>query len=534
MFIRLTVLGQQGSTPAQSSITFDASGGTIGRSMDCDWTLPDPDGLLSRQHARIFLDNGVFRIRDDSTNGVFLNDASTPLGPGRTAILHDGDHISIGNFILVVAISDTPFDDASAVDVRGSPPDDEQTPITPPWSVDPFKSPPSAEPFEAPDDWFGEDGLPDLLPDSGMEPPAEEAAVGTAEPVSPPSPARPAPVMGGAGPDRKPAAPPEPPGAARVPTGYVPFADAWSDDGEYIGVHAEEAMPAVPAEPRPKRIDTVDFAVFGPPALVPGQRQIIDVWAYPAGDFAAVKALAAEVHRDQAFGRKAGLPVWREAIIQLTLSMPEVEVLIAGDTVRWQGDPTNASFIVALPADLTTTELLGTVGLSIDGVPLGRITFVAPLEGTKTERRAGYEREFVRIRKAFASYASDERAEVLSRLQGMRAISPDLDIFLDVLSLRAGDNWEARLRAEVPTRDAFYLFWSQKAAASLWVTREWQLALAERGLDYIVPVPLQDPRDAPPPDELSRLHFNDAFLDHIAYLRLRQQSGGTPRSGPPV
>ena len=251
-------------------------------------------------------------------------------------------------------------------------------------------------------------------------------------------------------------------------------------------------------------------------------------------EIAAVKALAADVNRDQAFGRKAGLPVWREAIIQLTLSMPEVEVLIAGDTIRWQGDPTNASFVVAPPADLTTTELIGTVRLSIDGVPLGSISFVAPLEGAHAERRAGYEREFVRIRKAFASYASDERAEVLSRLQGMRAIAPDLDIFLDVLSLRAGDDWEARLHAEVPTRDAFYLFWSQKAKASLWVSREWRLALAERGLDYIVPVPLQDQRDAPPPEELSRLHFNDAYLDHIAYLRLRGQSGETSHSGPPV
>ena len=96
-------------------------------------------------------------------------------------------------------------------------------------------------------------------------------------------------------------------------------------------------------------------------------------WVMPMGSSQDVPALAADVHRDQAFGRKAGLPVWREAIIQLTLSMPEVEVVIAGDTIRWQGDPTNASFVVAPPADLTTTELIGTVRLSIDGVPLGEL-----------------------------------------------------------------------------------------------------------------------------------------------------------------
>ena len=37
-----------------------------------------------------------------------------------------------------------------------------------------------------------------------------------------------------------------------------------------------------------------------------------------------------------------------------------------------------------------------------------------------------------------------------------------------------------------------------------------------RGLKYIDPVPLVDPRDSPPPKELASLHFNDVYL---AYRR---------------
>jgi hypothetical protein len=47
------------------------------------------------------------------------------------------------------------------------------------------------------------------------------------------------------------------------------------------------------------------------------------------------------------------------------------------------------------------------------------------------------------------------------------------------------------------------------------------MALDTKGLDYIVPVPLQDPCEAPPPEALNSLHFNDAYLAHITYLRLR-------------
>jgi hypothetical protein len=94
----------------------------------------------------------------------------------------------------------------------------------------------------------------------------------------------------------------------------------------------------------------------------------------------------------------------------------------------------------------------------------------------------------------------------------MLKIVPDMDIFMDVLTLRSGDHWETRINEEIAARDVFYLFWSVAAIQSRWVEREWRTALVLRGLDHIDPVPLQPPAIAPPPAELSALHFNDWLL----------------------
>jgi hypothetical protein len=126
-----------------------------------------------------------------------------------------------------------------------------------------------------------------------------------------------------------------------------------------------------------------------------------------------------------------------------------------------------------------------------------------------------------RVMSAFASYATQDRAEVLRRVQGIEAAG--VQVFMDVLSLRAGQDWERRILENIRQNDVFYLFWSVPASRSEWVEKEWRLALKERGLGYIHPVPLADPVEAPPPPELASRHFNDLILaclrSHAATLR---------------
>jgi hypothetical protein len=48
------------------------------------------------------------------------------------------------------------------------------------------------------------------------------------------------------------------------------------------------------------------------------------------------------------------------------------------------------------------------------------------------------------------------------------------------------------------------------------VQREWTIALEEKGISYIDPVPLDSPKLAPPPPELSAKHFNEPILAFLS------------------
>jgi hypothetical protein len=124
-------------------------------------------------------------------------------------------------------------------------------------------------------------------------------------------------------------------------------------------------------------------------------------------------------------------------------------------------------------------------------------------------------------RSAFASYASEDREAVLERVAGVKAVARDLEIFIDVQDLRAGEHWQQRIEEELARRERLLLFWSARAQRSRWVDFEWRTAMRLKGAQAIDPVPLQDPRDAPPPPELAHLHFNESLLPLIEAERVR-------------
>ena len=76
--------------------TLDAGRLMIGRGAENDWVLPDSTQDVSRWHCTIDFKDGVYSVTDLSTNGVFINEAPSPLGKGRSEVLHDGDRLSLG------------------------------------------------------------------------------------------------------------------------------------------------------------------------------------------------------------------------------------------------------------------------------------------------------------------------------------------------------------------------------------------------------------------------------------------------------
>lgn len=95
---------QRDQLPNNGVFTVDAQGATLGRSASCDIVLDDPDKVVSGQHAEISLQDGVFVVTDQSTNGLFIDNDSAPLGRGVSCPLASGTVMGIGEYQLMVEL----------------------------------------------------------------------------------------------------------------------------------------------------------------------------------------------------------------------------------------------------------------------------------------------------------------------------------------------------------------------------------------------------------------------------------------------
>ncbi|HEY3731963.1 MAG TPA: type VI secretion system-associated FHA domain protein TagH [Steroidobacteraceae bacterium] len=105
MALKLTIVeAQNGQADRGNSIVFGVAGGGIGRAHDNDWVLPDPQRYLSAHHARVQFRDGAYYLQDTSTNGVYVNDGTVPIGRRNPYPLRDGDRLRLGEYRLLVSI----------------------------------------------------------------------------------------------------------------------------------------------------------------------------------------------------------------------------------------------------------------------------------------------------------------------------------------------------------------------------------------------------------------------------------------------
>ncbi len=278
------------------------------------------------------------------------------------------------------------------------------------------------------------------------------------------------------------------------------------------------ALMSVPV-PRPSAASApakADFSVVAPSLIEAGRNFVVEVWVAPSGERDAMIEQATRSGRMVERSGRSHINIDRDTLITVILKLPDFEVPDAIETMGWNGDIRNVGFIVKAPASLAPGVYPGAAKLLQGQIPFASIMFdleiVSPQgrrEAPPTPRSAHVQR----IARAFASYASLDRAEVLRRVQGIQAAGTQ--VFLDIINLRTGQDWEKALSQEIDASDGFFLFWSRRAAESEWVEREWRYALQRRGLDFINPLPLEDPRLVKPPAELKSKHFNDMLLAFI-------------------
>lgn len=105
MTCRLEIVSEHREIVGDDAVReFSESGGTIGRSLQNDWILPDPDRFISGRHATIDHKGGIYYLVDTSTNGIYVNGDCEPIGKGNPRRLFNGDTLRFGDFEITVSI----------------------------------------------------------------------------------------------------------------------------------------------------------------------------------------------------------------------------------------------------------------------------------------------------------------------------------------------------------------------------------------------------------------------------------------------
>lgn len=199
----------------------------------------------------------------------------------------------------------------------------------------------------------------------------------------------------------------------------------------------------------------------------------------------------------------------RDQLFRVTLRSPDIPTLCESETLRWNGRYATVDMELLLPEYFKNKQLRLHGRVYADDAVLTDLKVILQVNAPQPQVLPC---EKCVLRSAFISYASADRAQVASRIQGIQLAAPEMDLFFDVESLHRGERWEPRLFQEIDKRDLFYLFWSKNAASSPWVAKELQYALEHKNPNSIEPVPLEPPDECPPPEALMDRHFNDWTL----------------------
>ena len=273
---------------------------------------------------------------------------------------------------------------------------------------------------------------------------------------------------------------------------------------------------SAPRQVRPGGVFTARFAAYALGLAREVEERLRELDAQVEGGTHRVLGLSP----DRASGWRVGAPVTVRLTGRHLRTQPSTRAF------EWNGHQNIVSFLVDVDGDAPPGEVALCFEALIEGVPLAFI----PLTLTISTVADTPEREMIVdevARTAFASYASADAPLVAACLSALQRWSPDLNIFMDCLDLTPNGDWQQELHDVIPRQDAFLLFWSVNASQSPWVAWEFQHARASKGLDWIRPMPLEDPAIAPPPDELKHLNFNDRYLiARQAFLRRSDPAAG--------
>ncbi|MGI6095702.1 MAG: TIR domain-containing protein [Lachnospiraceae bacterium] len=256
-------------------------------------------------------------------------------------------------------------------------------------------------------------------------------------------------------------------------------------------------------------ISKVHFSAVAPKTLEKEEYSLIDIVMFEDAFRSVVDDLIRDAEVPVKETRSGTVKVKEGAKVRIQLSSPDFMIDDDTEEQEWQREYLIFRFAVMLPEEFTKKQVLFTAVVYINDVIASRLKFTAKCSSFAQQKITVTQED---VLSAFVSYASQDRQRVAMIIQGMKKARPDMDIFFDVESLRSGESWEDALWTEIDRRDTLFLCWSHYAKESQWVEKEWRYALDHKGVEAIEPIPLEPPSNCPPPNELSKKHFNDRLL----------------------
>jgi hypothetical protein len=287
-----------------------------------------------------------------------------------------------------------------------------------------------------------------------------------------------------------------------------------------------------------RQTDEVDVSAFAPETATAGAQFLVQIFLHRLEDRSAAETRAHATDPEASLRNTVSLEsrIARGQQVDVELESRDLAIDEPVQRFIWKGGPHGCSFVVSLPPDAAGRSFPIRARISIEAVPVGSLCF--SIKATATSDIAG---QALRIRgdwakryeRAFLSYASPDRAEVLKRTETLSILG--IGYFQDILSLEPGERWQRRLFEEIRKCDLFLLFWSSHAARSEWVIREAEFALnckavSAEDMPDIAPVVLEGPPLPPPPDSLKHLHF-DSALRHLIAAVEREAPRSSPQAG---
>lgn len=190
--------------------------------------------------------------------------------------------------------------------------------------------------------------------------------------------------------------------------------------------------------------DWVETSVFGPRKVARGRHFLLQAFAHRPDQASVAERLAIQFDEEtETLGiRTLGAKLLPDTRLTFSLALPGLSVVEPVQEMVWTGKTEGVAFGVEVSMDHRVGNVIGTVTVAVDSIPIGRITIKLEIKlagearSIKTDALEAITTDARRYAQAFISYASPDRNKVLARVQ-MLPIQ-GIEFFQDLLSLEPG------------------------------------------------------------------------------------------------